>query len=189
VFDNGPGAQAARAGEGVRVKKHLKYLSYVMRHRWYVFVECCKLGIVWRGITHDLSKFLPDEWFAYADYFYGDESKWPEGSVGRRQEKFLRQMRFDKAWLLHQHRNPHHWQYWRLREDDGGTKLIEMPRGYVLEMLADWRGAGRAQGFEEIGPWYSKNKEKIELLSCTRNLLHAHMTLRELKERGSDGNS
>jgi hypothetical protein len=39
--------------------KHWKYFRYVFRQRWYVFVECVKLGIVWRGLVHDLSKFLP----------------------------------------------------------------------------------------------------------------------------------
>jgi hypothetical protein len=28
---------------------HFKYLRYILRHKWYVFVECCRLGIPWRG--------------------------------------------------------------------------------------------------------------------------------------------
>lgn len=51
--------------------KHLKYLSYILRHKWYVFVECCKRGIYWRGFMHDMSKFLPSQWFPYVNYFYG----------------------------------------------------------------------------------------------------------------------
>jgi hypothetical protein len=152
--------------------KHLKYASYVIRHRWFVFVECLKLGIIWRGLTHDLSKFLPSEWFPYANFFY---DKAPDG--GNRPGY---KTAFDLAWLYHQHRNPHHWQYWRLREDDGGTKLIPMPLKYVKEMLADWRGAGKAQGFAELGPWYAKNHRKIELHEETRDLLHSLMRPDEL---------
>jgi hypothetical protein len=152
--------------------KHLKYLSYVVRHRWFVLVECLKMGLVWRGLVHDLSKFLPSEWFPYASFFYDPA---PDGGHRPRQEDA-----FDLAWLKHIHRNPHHWQYWRLREDDGGTKLIPMPPKYVKEMLADWRGAGKAQGHPHLGPWYAKNHRKIELATETRDLLHSLMRPDEL---------
>lgn len=39
--------------------KTFKYLSYIIRHKWFVFIAACKLGIPWRGITHDLSKLMP----------------------------------------------------------------------------------------------------------------------------------
>lgn len=159
--------------------KHLKYASYVLRHRWFVFVECLKLGIIWRGLVHDLSKFLPSEWFPYVNYFNGE---WRcKGDVPKdyKAPKPI-EAAFDLAWLKHQHRNPHHWQFWRLREDDGGTKLIPMPPKYVKEMLADWRGAGRAQGFDKLGPWYEKNHLKIELHRESRDLLHSLMEPDEL---------
>lgn len=156
------------------MKKHLKYAWYVLRHRWFVFVECVRLGIPWRGLVHDLSKFLPDEWFPYVEFFYG---AWKD----RGETLSVRVLAaFNAAWLRHQHRNPHHWQYWRLREDDGGTKLLPMPEKYVREMLADWRGAGRAQGFDKLGPWYEKNHRMIELERETRALLHSLMTYDEL---------
>jgi hypothetical protein len=147
--------------------KHLRYLRYVVRHRWFVFIECLKMGIVWRGLVHDLSKFLPSEWFPYVNYFHGGMA--PDGKrwVGYDEA-------FDLAWLKHIHRNKHHWQYWRLREDDGGTKSIPMPSQYVREMLADWRGACRAQGFDSIGPWYAEHRD-IELHQESRGLLHLLM--------------
>ena len=37
---------------------------------------------------------------------------------------------FDSAWLLHQKRNAHHWQYWVLLEDEGNTKALEMDDKY-----------------------------------------------------------
>jgi len=154
--------------------KHFRYLSYVVRHRWFVLVECLKLGIVWRGLMHDLSKFLPSEWFPYVETCYGKTL-----GDGYATTKALREEAFDLAWLKHIHRNKHHWQYWRLREDDGGTKLIPMPPRYVKEMLADWRGAGKAQGFAELGPWYAKNRHKIELADETRGLLHLLMRKNE----------
>ena len=129
------------------------------------------------GFYH-LSKFLPSEWFPYVEFFEGASGikACPKGQV-----PLDISYDFDVAWLKHQHRNRHHWQYWRLREDDGGTKLIPMPPVYVKEMLADWRGASRAQGFEEIGPWYAKKRDGIELHEESRDLLHSLMTAGELE--------
>jgi len=54
------------------MSKYILYLKYIIRHKWYVGIECFKMGVYWRGITHDLSKFLPSEFIPYAKYFYGD---------------------------------------------------------------------------------------------------------------------
>ncbi len=67
---------------------------------------------------------------------------------------------FELAWLKHQHRNPHHWQYWVLENDDGNTVLIPMPKRYWLEMVCDWYGAGWAitgkGGWNETQGWFEK---------------------------------
>ena len=139
--------------------KHLKYMSYILRHKWYVFVECCKLGIPWRGLVHDLSKLLPSEWAPYVAKFYGPKLP-PE-------EAYLVCMGFDLAWLHHQHRNPHHWQHWILLEDSGESKIMEMPEVYVREMVADWRGAGMAihgtSDKQELVKWYAMTKPSRRL--------------------------
>ena len=38
-----------------------KHTKRILRHKYFVFKYCCKLGIPWQGITHDLSKFSPTE--------------------------------------------------------------------------------------------------------------------------------
>lgn len=49
---------------------------------------------------------------------------------------------------------------------------MEIPEGFVREMVADWMGAGRAiTGKWEVGSWYSKNQEKIELHPSSRALV------------------
>ncbi len=209
--------------------KHLKYLSYVLRHKWYVFVECCKLGIPWRGIVHDLSKFLPDEWFPYANYFYANPFKPKRNETGYYKPYDTGDEDFDLAWLKHQKRNPHHWQYWVLPKDNEGEfvlqepgqgpwypiylsrdnrhvamfdedildpedrtevnncnenayrfakeirdrlnitpKILPMPLKYCKEMLADWRGAGKAQGKPDTKAWYEANRNKMQLHHETR---------------------
>lgn len=158
------------------MESHWKYLKYVLRHKWYVFLECFRFGLYWRGIVHDLSKFRPCEWGPYVEYFYTDKQS-REGMEGQRQFGlaelapwgFYVEDRFDVAWLKHIHRNPHHWQYWILRKDDGNTIPLPMPFEYVLEMVCDWRGAGRAiHGKDETVKWYTKNRDKMVLHPQTR---------------------
>jgi hypothetical protein len=124
------------------ILKHLRYASYLARHKWFVFLECVRLGVPLRGLTHDISKFLPDEWLPYAEMFYGGGK-----------DKHLGKDEFDAAWLRHIHRNNHHPQYWVLLENSGSLKVMDMPEGAIREMVADWRGAGKAQGHgDDIRP-------------------------------------
>lgn len=150
------------------MKKYLKYFNYVFRHKWYVFVECCKYGLFWQGLIHDWSKFLPSEFIPYANFFYGGDN---------RKDRFYNPAdgsdEFNRSWLLHQHRNPHHWQFWLLQNDDGSKLPLEMPIEYAIEMVCDWRGAGRASGYSDTPAWYLRNKDKIILNQFTRNYVEA----------------
>jgi len=155
------------------MKMYLRYFKYVIRHKWFVFIECCRFGIPWRGIVHDLSKLLPSEFVPYARYFEGDypsfnEVKFlpPFASCCRTKEEIAYD--FDVAWLHHQKRNRHHWQYWVLLNDDGDTKILEMPDRYRWEMLADWIGAGKALGTPDTKAWYLKWRDTIQLGRNTR---------------------
>jgi hypothetical protein len=132
------------------VKPHLRYAGYVLRHKWFVFRAGLKTKApLWRLVIHDWSKLTPAEWTPYVRMFYTDDGD-PEA--------------FDRAWLHHQHRNPHHWQAWLLREDDGPTKILPMPDDLVREMVADWMGAGRAiTGRWEVANWYAVNRHNIAL--------------------------
>lgn len=94
--------------------KYWKYLKYIVKHKYYVMIECFKMGIYWRGLTHDMSKFLPSEFFPYANYFYGNYPKLKEQV----------EYEFTVAWLKHQKRNPHHWQYWLLINDDSSNSYL-----------------------------------------------------------------
>ncbi len=83
---------------------------------------------------------------------------------------------FDRAWLHHIHCNPHHWQHWVLSQDDGEVKCLEMPTHFAREMVADWIGAGVAQGKTgktAVLVWYEKNKQSIKLHDRTRELVES----------------
>jgi len=152
------------------MKRYLVYLWYVILHKWYVFIQCCRFGIPWLGIVHDWSKFLPSELIPYARYFYNPDGsrKQIRNETGYYKPTDTGDPAFDFAWLLHQKRNKHHWQWWILPEDEGGTKVLQMPVKYWLEMLADWVGAGKAQGTPDTVGWYDKNKDKLVLHMITR---------------------
>lgn len=145
---------------------NMMYLKYLLKHKWYVFIECCKLGIPLRGLLHDLSKFLPSEWIPYREYFYGDSSK----------EYVLKELKFEVAWAKHQNRNKHHWQHWVLIKDNGDVVSLPMPMKYVKEMLADWRGAGKAiTGKDNTKSWYLKNKDNIILHPIARHWIEEQL--------------
>lgn len=143
------------------VKAHLKYASYVARHKWFVFRAGLRTKApLWRLLIHDWSKLTPAEWGPYVRTFNMPERARPG--------------EFDRAWLHHQHRNPHHWQHWLLQEDDGDLKALKMPEGLVREMVADWMGAGRAiTGKWDVAGWYADNWRKIHLHPETREQVNA----------------
>jgi hypothetical protein len=149
------------------MRAHLRYLKYVLRHKWFVFLACLRYGLVWQGLIHDWQKFTRAEWTPYVLSFYGPwkYKERPQWLVDA----------FDAAWLHHQHYGPHHWQYWILRNDSGPTRVLEMPMRYRKEMIADWIGAGRALGkyqpaapMAEVRAWYTANRDKILLADQTR---------------------
>lgn len=90
------------------MRRHWKYLSYVLRHKWFVLLAGWRMRVpLHLLLLHDISKFLPVEWFPYARTFYsssGESQYEPSDS-------------FDLAWLHHQKANKHHWQYWLLSTD------------------------------------------------------------------------
>ncbi len=145
------------------ITPHLQYLSYVLRHKWYVALGGLIFGASWwRIVKHDWTKFLPSEWFPYVDHFYGGRDvKRPHGRGI---------VSFDRAWLHHLHWNDHHWQHWVLLNDDGTTEVLPMPDASIREMVADWYGAGYAiHGTDDLDEWYEKSKTKMRLHQSTRD--------------------
>ena len=112
------------------------------------------------GAIHDSSKWHPEEWDAYCEYFYGE---YKTAEIERD---------FNYAWLHHQHVNPHHWQHWLLKEDSGSLIPMEMPKLCVIEMIADWWAfSWKANNLYEIFNWYDMNKDKMILHDTTKKLV------------------
>lgn len=165
------------------MKSHLQYLSYVLRHKWFVFVAGVKIKApLWRLLIHDWTKLLPSEWVPYVDFFCGEKITDEQLMERWRREQVVlgyrltpsnsnRRDAFSKAWNHHQKRNKHHWQYWVLINDKDEPKIsaLAMPEKFIREMVADWAGAGRAiTGKWEVSSWYFNNQRQMILHPATR---------------------
>lgn len=109
-----------------------------------------------------------EEYHAYNAYFYDEE-----------RTKLVEQ-NFDRAWLLHIHRNPHHWQYWILIEDGGRMLALDMDYQYIIEMICNWWSFSWKSGnLLEIFDWYEK--EHMLLSDNTRRTVE--YILRMMKDK------
>lgn len=128
---------------------------------------------------HDESKYSSFEYGPYDDYFYG-----------KRTEEVKK--RFDYAWLHHLHNNPHHWQYWILKEDDSMAsntnmeiKCLAIPDVYILEMVADWWSFSWKNylashdriDLYSVFVWYEAHIDKIAMNPKSREKVEALLNL------------
>ena len=104
------------------------HLRTVTRHRRLVRKFCFKCGLYRQGLTHDLSKYSPTEFFAGVKYFTGNCSP---NDLERRDKGY------SAAWLHHKGRSRHHWEYWMDYKSGAGIVAVEMPLNYVAEMCCD----------------------------------------------------
>jgi len=153
-----------------------KYIFYLIKHKWFAMIECFKVGLIFRGIFHDTSKFFPDEFFPYAHHFYNG-IKTGRNKSGYYKPTNTGDKAFDYAWFLHTKRNNHHWQYWVVPEETGTFIPIEMNYKSIKEMICDWKAAGRAQHSKLTTlEWYKINKNNLVLNKNTRKILEEILT-------------
>lgn len=108
--------------------KMLKHFLTITRHRLKVCKYCFKAGLIWQGLTHDLSKYSPSEFFAGARFYQGNMSP---------QVKERVVLGYSSAWLHHKGRNKHHFEYWRDVDKSGKNAPVKMPAKYLGEMICD----------------------------------------------------
>lgn len=137
-------------------------------------VECFKKGLYCQGILHDCDKFMLDVIVPYSNYFFGPGRN-PEEIRGKTKyydPVYMTEFGFDKAIFKHFHRSFHHWQSYVICNNDGSPVAFEIPEKYLIEMLCDWVGAGRAQkNGIDTKDWYMMNKDKMVLHPTTRKRL------------------
>lgn len=115
-------------------KNVVKHFMLITKHKWVVFKLCCRVGIPWRGLLHDLSKYSPTEFLESIKYYNGKHSPITDCK---------RDKGYSEAWLHHKGHNKHHTEYWvDLDGDDGKPILPIIPYPYIAEMLCDKLAAG-----------------------------------------------
>lgn len=110
-------------------QKFIGHAKTVHKHRAMVRRLCFQCGLYWQGLTHDLSKYHPVEFWNGVKYYTGTASP----HIGERKDKG-----YSDAWIHHHNRNKHHVEYWQDISPDSGVSVpIEVPDRYLKEMICD----------------------------------------------------
>ena len=156
----------------------------ITRHRNLVCKYCLRLGLVKQGLTHDLSKYSPVEFWRGVKYYQGHRSP---------NDAERRQTGVSMAWLHHKGRNKHHFEYWIdyiINEDDsvgfGGNR---MPRKYVAEMFCDRVAACRiylGDKYTDAAAYDYYNRARRWTMIHPETGAELEEMLRVLKDEGED---
>ena len=139
--------------------KALQHFKLITTHKAYVFKNCFKARLFWRGIKHDMSKYSPVEFFESVKYFTGTDS--PINTCKKAKG-------WSKAWMHHKGRNTHHFEYY-IDNINGEQVAIQMPFKDAAELICDYLGAGQAYmkkdfSYEKEYNWWQKRKENLGLI-------------------------
>lgn len=147
----------------IKFKKHFKTIT---KHKAIVFKYACKAGIPWQGITHDMSKFSPCEFWAGVKYYEDGHSP---------KEVEREALGYSLSWLNHKAKNKHHFEYWVDYNKDTSDKdhiLVgtKMPDKYIVEMFCDRIAACKTY----LGDKYT-SRSPLDYYNSSRsnNLMHA----------------
>ena len=158
--------------------KHLKTITH---HKWLVFCGCVRVGLWWQGITHDLSKYSPVEFWNGARYYQGTCSP----NVAERNDKG-----YSEAWMHHKGHNRHHFEYWNdINLQTRNYGYVPMPRKYLVEMVMDRRAAcmvyqGSAYKPDSALNYFDNSREKELMHPQThKELRHILVMLAEKVEK------
>ncbi len=112
------------------MKSFLGHLKTVIVHKHKVFVHSVKLGIPFRGLIHDFSKFTPVEFLSGVKYYTNGKKSPNEAERAK--------IGYSLAWMHHKGRNKHHFEYWTdYSPVEKRVMPVKMKYIYVLEMFCD----------------------------------------------------
>lgn len=144
-------------------RRFFGHLRTVMKHRREVRKLCFKCGLYWQGLTHDLSKYSPVEFWNGVKYYTGASSP----HIGERKNKG-----YSEAWLHHKGHNKHHAEYWH-DIVNGKTQAIDIPEKYFVEMMCDRIAACKVylkDKYTKSSAWeyYQSHKDENQFCEKTR---------------------
>lgn len=136
------------------IKNLINHLITVHNHRLLVLKGCFKVGLYYQGLTHDLSKYSPTEFFPSVKYYQGTRSP----NNAEREDKG-----YSSSWMHHKGRNKHHFEYWIDYSGlSNSAKMVPvpMPNKYIVEMVMDRIAASKVYKGKEYN-----NKCPLEYLN------------------------
>ncbi len=157
--------------------KILKHFITITRHRHAVMKNCFKVGLIFQGLMHDLSKYGYSEFWAGAKYYQGNRSP---------QAREREVLGYSAAWLHHKGRNKHHFEYWT-DFSDGRKVYVKMPPKYFAEMICDRIAASKIylnKTYTDASPleYFLEKTDKVGMNAETLKDLEYFLTM--LKEKG-----
>lgn len=159
--------------------KPWQHFKTITRHRMIVMAGCFRIGLFWQGMTHDLSKYTPTEFWNGAKYYQSVRSP----NAAEREYKG-----YSEAWMHHKGRNPHHYEYWTdMNMQTRVYESVQMPRNYLCEQIMDRRAACIVYQGKDYTPaspiiYFMKSRERQ--LMHPENARQLEFLLTMLKEQG-----
>ncbi len=158
------------------------HFKTITKHRRAVIYHAFKVGILHRGLLHDLSKYSPQEFLAGAKY-YTDGTRSP--NEGERED-----YGYSLAWMHHKGRNKHHFEYWS--DYSPVTKKVEpvkMPIVFVKEMFCDRVAASKIyqkENYTDSHPieYFLRAKGRRNIHPETSDLIESWLVM--LSEKGEE---
>ncbi len=159
--------------------KAWQHFKTITKHRWLVCVGCFRVGLIWQGLIHDLSKYSLTEFMEGARYYQGTRSP----NTAEREVKG-----YSESWMHHKGRNRHHYEYWTdMNRQTRNYESVPMPRKYLVEMVMDRRAAcmvyqGKAYHPGSALEYFLKSRERELMHATTRQELEYILTM--LRDQG-----
>lgn len=159
-------------------QKFIGHTRTICKHRAIVRKLCFKCGLYWQGLTHDLSKYSPIEFWNGVKYYTGAASP----HIEERKDKG-----YSAAWIHHHNRNKHHAEYWQDIDSNGKSRPITMPLKYLEEMICDRVAASMIylkDKYNDKAPleYYLSHKDENQFNWLTASLLES--LLKKIAESG-----
>lgn len=161
--------------------KPWQHFKTITKHKLLVMQGCFRVGLIRQGLTHDLSKYSPTEFWAGAKYYQGDRSP----NAAERED-----IGYSTAWMHHKGRNRHHYEYWTdMSPKTKRYEAVEMPRKYLVEMVMDRRAACmtyQGKNYRPASPleYFEKSRERLLMHPKTQQQLAHILTM--LAEQGEE---
>ena len=181
-----PGRYEGLPSDGkITLKKAAGHMKTVLHHKKLVAAGCFRVGLYWQGITHDLSKFQPDELLNGFRYYQGGMQSPNNG------ERVVKG--YSEAWMHHKGRNMHHYEYWTdynieaANRGEYPVRPVKMPRRYVAEMLMDRIAASKTymkDAYTDASPLEYYEKVKAGDLMHPQTAKELEYMLKLLADKG-----